>query len=48
LQKSILGKLFIKCYYKISPLLVKELRNKRKINIQIRNLLDKFIAKIED
>jgi hypothetical protein len=43
LDKSILGKWFIKIYYHYSPKLVEKLRNKRKINSIIRKILNRFI-----
>ena len=37
------GILFVKIYYFISPKLVRMLKNKKRINIIIRCLLDKFV-----
>ena len=43
LSKSFLGKVFIKIYYKCSPVLVKYLSNKSLANKVIRTILDKTI-----
>lgn len=43
LKKSVLGRAFIRFYYRYSPTWVKHLRNHTKINSFIRVLLDKFI-----
>lgn len=42
------GRLFIQYYYKYSPMLVEKLQNKRKINMIIRYILDKFIKLYKD
>lgn len=46
LSKTILGRNFIKFYYKFSPILVRKLQNKPTVNKIIRQLLDKFIKSI--
>ena len=46
LSETALGRTFIKVYYKYSPLLVEKLKNKKRINNTIRELLDWFITKI--
>jgi|TARA_B110000240_G_scaffold197204_1_gene251674 hypothetical protein len=46
LKHSFLGRIFIILYYRISPFMVKKLKDKAEINIKIRELLDKFIYKI--
>ena len=47
LSKTIIGRNFIKLYYKYSPSLVEKLKNKHKINLIIRKGLDKFIKTIK-
>ncbi len=46
LKHSFLGRIFIILYYRISPFMVKKLKDKAEINIKIRQLLDKFIYNI--
>lgn len=46
LDKTLIGRGFIRLYYKFSPLLVEKLKNKPRTNILIRKLLDKFIKTI--
>lgn len=43
LRKTLLGRNFIKLYYKYSPVLVEKLKDKPKINFIIRTLLDQLI-----
>lgn len=43
LNKSVLGRIFIRLYYKYSPLLVQRLEDKPKTNDIIRTLLDQLI-----
>lgn len=47
LDKSTLGKWFIKTYYRYSPKLVEKLKNKRGINTLIRKTLNLFIKLIK-
>jgi hypothetical protein len=47
LANTILGRSFIKFYYATSPKLVEMLKNKKKVNEIIRNVLDKFIKHIK-
>jgi hypothetical protein len=47
LSKTIIGRGFIKVYYKYSPSLVEKLRYNQKINIMIRKGLDQFIKIIK-
>ena len=47
LANTILGRSFIKFYYATSPKLVKMLKNQKKVNEIIRNVLDKFIKHIK-
>lgn len=47
LDKSALGKWFIKTYYHYSPLLVERLKNQRTVNIIIRKALNQFIKLIK-
>lgn len=47
LDKSALGKWFIKTYYHYSPKLVERLKNKRTINSIIRKVLNQFIKLIK-
>lgn len=46
LSRTILGRSFIKLYYRYSPSLVQRLKNKQGINIIIRKGLDQFIKTI--
>jgi hypothetical protein len=46
LSKSVLGRSFIRFYYKYSPILVEKLKNKPKTNKVIRALLDQLIKTI--
>jgi len=48
LQSNIIGKLFVKTYYLLSPKLVKILRDSDRINSFIRKLLDNFIKRCLD
>jgi hypothetical protein len=43
LMKSKSGKIFIKIYYKVSPILVRLTMNKKFVNDAIRQLLDRFV-----
>ena len=47
LDKSVVGKSFIKIYYHYSPKLVEKLKNKRRINAIILKILNKFIKLIK-
>lgn len=47
LNKHILGRSFIRFYYKYSPSLVEKLKNKKRVNIIIRNCLDTLIKAIK-
>ena len=47
LDKTIVGRRFIKFYYKYSPSLVERLKNKKNINLITRNGLDQFIKAIK-
>lgn len=47
LDKTIVGRRFIKFYYKYSPRLVEMLKNKQSINLFIRNILYQFIKAIK-
>lgn len=47
LDKTIIGKCFIKTYYKYSPLLVEKLKNKKIVNTVIRKTLNQFIKLIK-
>ena len=47
LDKTIVGRRFIKFYYKYSPNLVEKLKNKQSINLIIRKGLDQFIKAIK-
>ena len=47
LNKSVLGKWFIKTYYQYSPKLVEKLKNKQGINYIIRKALNQFIKLIK-
>lgn len=43
LRKSLLGRAFIRFYYRYSPTWVKHLKGHKKFNAVIRSILDKFI-----
>ena len=45
LRNSISGRIFIKLYYSVSPILVRMLKKSNTINYMIRCLLDFFINK---
>lgn len=44
LNKSTLGRLFVRFYYRYSPTWVEHLKDKKRINLFIRTILDKFIT----
>jgi len=46
LSKNIIGRLFIKIYYKVSPTLSKKLYKTNVVTILIRKILDKIVEKI--
>lgn len=46
LYKSILGRLFIKIYYKISPLLVKRFGNSKNLKLMVKKILNKKVKKL--
>ena len=46
LQKTALGRLFIRVYYKYSPTLVKVLKDKSFVNKTIRKILDGLVRVI--
>ena len=46
LKTTVLGKCFVSFYYKISPWMVKLLKNNQTINLFIRNRLDALIYKL--
>ena len=47
LKKSYLGRGFIEIYYKYSPRLVMLLKNKKTINLLIRNMLNRIVLIIK-
>ncbi|MGY0426551.1 MAG: CFI-box-CTERM domain-containing protein [Polaribacter sp.] len=47
LSKTVIGRSFIKFYYRYSPSLVEKLKNRQSINLIIRKGLDKFIKAIK-
>lgn len=47
LSKTVIGRSFIKFYYRYSPILVEKLENKQSINLIIRKGLDQFIKAIK-
>ncbi len=47
LDQSTVGKWFIRTYYRLSPKLVAQLKNKKSINIIIRKTLNQFIKLIK-
>lgn len=47
LSKTVVGRSFIKFYYRYSPSLVEKLKNKQSINLIIRKGLDQFIKAIK-
>lgn len=48
LKNTLLGRCFIRVYYKYSPSLVKRLENKTWVNNNIRKLLDQFVNVIKE
>ncbi len=46
LLKRTAGKMFVKIYYYLSPKLVKKIKNKKRINKSIKNILNKFTEKL--
>lgn len=44
----LLGRLFIKCYYKISPILIKIFGKKKWFKNLFKSILDKFIIKLKN
>jgi hypothetical protein len=46
LKKHMLGRLFIKTYYTISPTLANKLKKYPKINNKVKHILDKFVNKL--
>lgn len=47
LRRSLLGRIFIKAYYKYSPSIAKRLKHTVKLNHMVRGVLDKLIEKLE-
>lgn len=47
LKKTFMGRIFIKTYYFISPCLAKRLKKDVWVNEVIRNILDRFVKKLE-
>ena len=47
LSKNSTGRLFIKCYYKYSPLFVEKFRDQKTIHRIVRTMLDSIIRRIE-
>jgi len=47
LNNSILGKEFIKFYYKLSPILVRKFENNKSINKVVKGILDKLVRKLK-
>lgn len=48
LQKYFLGKMFIKIYYRVSPILVQRLGKNKKVLVNTRKILDKFVNICEE
>jgi len=48
LKKTVLGKLFVKLYYSISPKLVKIFGNNKKLKNLFKNLLDRKVTKLKE
>ena len=48
LAKSLPGRLFIKLYYLLSPPVAEWLKNTQRINTAARNLLDNFVARLDE
>lgn len=46
LSKSLWGRLFIRCYYALSPMMAKHIRPDSKVGIFIRKRLDKLVSRI--
>jgi len=48
LKKSATGRLFIKCYYRVSPPLARRLKHMRRLNSAIRRILDKIVILLKE
>ncbi len=48
IAKSIFGRVFIRIYYAISPIIVKWFGRREWLNLFGRMILDKFIVKLQD
>lgn len=48
LKKSVLGRLFIRVYYKFSPPIAERLKNAKRTNSFVRSILDKWVCKLRD
>jgi len=48
LEKTILGRLFIRIYYSLSPKLVLILEDKTRINLALRKMLDKLVSLVSN
>lgn len=46
LKTTVLGRCFVSFYYKVSPLIVKLLKDRQTINLFIRNRLDALISRL--
>lgn len=48
LKENILGRLFIKFYYTVSPALANKLKNMKHVNRFVKNRLDKFVEILKE
>jgi hypothetical protein len=46
LRNSVLGRWFIRVYYRLSPPIANRLKNATRINMFVRRILDKFVEKL--
>lgn len=46
LKQSVAGRLFIKIYYRFSPRMADKLKYKRKINILVKRILDRYVKRL--
>lgn len=48
LKKNLLGRMFIKIYYALSPKVAEKLKNHKQINMKVKCVLDKFVEWLEN
>ena len=48
LKKNFFGRIFISIYYTLSPKVAEKLKNHKRINGKVKDILDKFVAQLEN